>query len=313
MYGYDPNWMMQEQLRQRAMRRTFSVQGWALLIYTIIMNVVVIGITVMDSLSGTNQDNSGWGYLLTIGIGFLLLLLWKKPRFCFGTVWKRGRTMGVGSFLALLALCLSAQLVSQIFVIVIELFLNQMGLSLLGYMESIQSGDDWGLFLYMSLGAPISEEILFRGLVLRSVEPYGKKFAIFSSALLFGLFHGNLVQIAFAFLVGLVLAYVTVEYSIGWAMVLHMFNNLIFADTLPRLLGAYLPQWENLLSWAMILGAAGVSAVILIVKRKSIRAYLRQERTDPLCDNMFFSAPGIIVLMIVMLLSTVLSLFAMAV
>ena len=313
MYSYDYNRMMQEQMRLKAMRRNFSTLGWALLIYTIIMNVIVITVTIMDELSGTGRDNSGWGYLLTIAVGLVLLLLWKKPRFCFGTVWQRGKPMKLGSFLALLALCMSAQLVSQVVMIVMELFLNQFGLSVVEYLMSVQDGDTLGMFLYMAVGAPVSEEILFRGFALRSMEPYGKKFAIFASALLFGLFHGNLIQIPFALVVGLVLGYVAVEHSIAWAMVLHMFNNLVFADMLPRLMGAFVPQWENLLTWAMILGSAVASVVILIVKRKAVGVYLRRERTDPQCDNQFFSAPGIIALMIVVLLSMVLSLFAMAV
>ena len=219
--------------------------------------------------------------------------------------------MKAGSFLALLVLCLSAQLVSQIVMILLELVLNQFGLSLMEYLLSAESGDTLAMFLYMSLGAPVSEEILFRGLVMRSMEPYGKKFAIFASALLFGLFHGNLIQIPFAFVIGLVLGYVATEYSVVWAMVLHMFNNLIFADTLPRLLGAHIPQWENMLTWAMILGSALAALVILLVKRKTIGAYLRCERTDPLCRKAFFTAPGIIVLMVVMALLTVMTLAVM--
>ena len=114
------------------------------------------------------------------------------------------------------------------------------------------------------------------------------------------------------FAVGLVLGYVAMEYNILWAMALHMFNNLIYADTMTRLMGEFLPKWENLLSWLMILLTALASVVILIVKRKAIGDYLQRERTDQLSVKAFFSSPGIIVLMVILLLSTVVTLFSMA-
>lgn len=302
--------------RLRALRRRFSAVGWALLIYYVIMNAAVAAVMIFDLMQGIllgqTQDHSTWGYFLAIAVGCVLLLLWKKSDFCFKTLWRRGRPMKPGSLLALLTLCLGAQFISQIVMILLELIFNSLGKSMMDYLLSIQSDDTLAMFLYVGIGAPISEELLFRGLVLRTMEPYGKKFAIFASALLFGLFHGNLIQIPFAFAVGLVLGYVAVEYNIVWAMALHMFNNLIYADTAPRLLEAFLPKWENALSWAVILLTAAGSLVILLVKRRAVSAYLRRERTDPLCPKAFFSAAGIIVFMAVLLLTTAVALFLMA-
>ena len=312
MYEYE----MYERMRLRTMRRTFSTLGWALLIYNVLMTVIVVVVVFMDALNaelfGQSRDHSGWGYLLTIAVGGVILLLWKKPRFCLGTLWQRGKPMKLGSFFALLTLCLGAQFISQMTLILLEVIFNSFGLSVMDYLLTLEMGDTFSMFLYMSLGAPLSEEILFRGLVMRSMEPYGKKFAIFASALLFGLFHGNLIQIPFAFAVGLVLGYVAMEYNIAWAVVLHMFNNLIFADSLPRLMGVFAPRWENLLSWAIILLTAIASAVIRITRRRAIGDYLRREQTDKLCLKAFFGAAGIIVLMIVLILSTVGTLFMMA-
>ncbi len=71
------------------------------------------------------------------------------------------------------------------------------------------------------------EEFLFRGAIMGSLMKFGKPFAIFTSAILFGLMHGNLVQIPFAFLVGLVLGFAVVETNSIWTGVLiHFLNNL---------------------------------------------------------------------------------------
>lgn len=56
--------------------------------------------------------------------------------------------------------------------------------------------------------APIAEEFVFRGLVYRRARAYrGVKWGIFLSALLFGIFHLNMVQGIFAFLLGLFFAW----------------------------------------------------------------------------------------------------------
>lgn len=315
---------MYEQFRLKELRGVYSKQGWAMLIYYGILNLVVMIFMFADAFvqgfnaaaSGQPVDmehmtesmmaNSAWGYFVAIGIGLLILLLWKKRKFCFETLWKKGRPMKFGSFIALFVVFMSAQLLTQILAIGLELILNQFGKSLEALMESAGGdADTLGMFLYVGLGAPISEEILFRGLVLRSMEPYGKKFAIFASALMFGLYHGNIIQIPFAFAVGLVLGYVTVEYNIGWAMVLHMFNNLILSDSLTRL-SAYLPEpWGDLAVWLFIIGCSIAALVVLLVNIPKIKLWLRRYQDDPLCAKAFWGAPGIITLVVVMGVMTV--------
>lgn len=314
-YRYSYYWNYQQYLQQqhlRQLRRGYSAQGWALLVYYGILNAAVIIVMVLDmilqmgsSIQQTGQidynwvmeqiyKNSGWGYFVAIGFGFLALLLWKKSKFTFGTIWQKNRPMKVGGFLQILSIFMSAQMIFMLLSLLAELILNQMGLTT--QPAEAMELDGLSMFLYTGLGAPISEEILFRGLILRSVEPYGKKFAIFSSALLFGLFHGNLSQAPFAFVVGLVLGYVTVEHNIVWAMVLHMFNNLIISDNLDRLSKLMPGDTGTLLAWVIIGLFTLAAIIILIVQRKNIRAYLQSNKDDPLCAKAFWSAPGIIVL-----------------
>jgi membrane protease YdiL (CAAX protease family) len=116
--------------------------------------------------------------------------------------------------------------------------------------------------LYVVVLGPIFEEIIFRGAVLRSLQPYGNNFAIVLSSILFGVYHLVLFQGVFAFFVGLVLAYCTLRFSIKWSMLLHILNNA-FAMTLlytnPDMLilvGIYL----LLLVLALIAGILGFKA-----------------------------------------------------
>ena len=317
---------MNEAYRLKELRNVYSQQGLILLAYYGILNAAVFLMMFVETffksfvliLSGQEVEleqltqsmeaNSGWGYFLAIAIGFLILLLWKKPRYMSRTVWKPGKPMRLGSFLALLAIFISAQLGIQVLYMLLELLVNQFGLSMADAMESAGgSMDSLSMFLYVGLGAPISEEILFRGLILRSMEPYGKKFAIFASSMLFGLYHANFVQIPFAFMVGLVLGYVTVEYNIGWAIVLHMFNNLILSDTLTRLMEPLGMPWSELWFWVLIIGCAIAAAAILVVKRREVKAWFGQYRDDPLCARAFWGAGGIIALTVLMALLTLFS------
>lgn len=308
---------MDEQLRLQYIRHTCSVQGWTLLVYLGIMNAAVIVVTIFGAIAqaitgSMNMDQlmdaSGWGYFLSIGIGLLILLLWKKPEFCFHTLWQRGKPMKTGRFLGILAVFLSIQMLAVLLSLLMDWIAWIAGFEMTD-MGDI-STDSLSMFLYVGLGAPISEELLFRGLILRSLEPFGKKFSIFASALLFGLFHGNLSQAPFAVGVGVILGYVTLEHNIGWAMVLHMFNNLILSDTLFRLLSHWFGDWGAALMWGVILLFSLAAVVVLIVQRKKIVAYLRREYDDPLCTRAFFSAPGIIVLLIVLALTIAFTTFS---
>ena len=121
-------------------------------------------------------------------------------------------------------------------------------------------------------------------------------FAILSSAILFGLFHGNLLQTPYALLMGLVLGYVTVEYSIGWAIALHMFNNLVLADLLTRLTANWSEMAYGTLNLILFGGSAVISVWILLRNRGEIRAYRGSDWIDRRCLKCFFTSGGILAL-----------------
>ncbi len=84
------------------------------------------------------------------------------------------------------------------------------------------------LFVQLAIIAPLFEEYWFRGMVMQSLRPYGNGFAIFVSALLFGLTHANFQQFFYAFLIGIFLGYIAISTkSLVTTTVLHaMFNSI---------------------------------------------------------------------------------------
>ena len=65
-----------------------------------------------------------------------------------------------------------------------------------------------------------------RGFVLGALRPHGDKMAIVITAVLFGLIHGNVLQLPFAFILGIMLGWLTVQTGSIWpAVVFHFTNN----------------------------------------------------------------------------------------
>ena len=136
--------------------------------------------------------------------------------------------------------------------------------------------------------------------------PTGKKFAIFASAFLFGMFHGNIVQTPFAFALGLVLGYVTVEHSLIWAIVLHMINNLVLGEMLPYVVAPLPVVGQKVIYDTINWGCAAAALLICICKWKQIKRYLFEKHMHPLCFKCFFSSPVVLVFTGLMLLNMIL-------
>lgn len=87
-------------------------------------------------------------------------------------------------------------------------------------------------FVQAVILAPIFEEFWFRGVLLESLRPYGNGFAVFLTAILFGITHANLAQFFYATVIGIFLAYVAIHTgSIIVPMILHAMMNGISAIT----------------------------------------------------------------------------------
>ena len=90
--------------------------------------------------------------------------------------------------------------------------------------------------------------------------------------------HANVVQIVFAFFVGLVLAYITEEYSIKWAILIHIINNFVFAE-LTGIAGKIVGEtFEILLTNSFVVGFFVVGVLTLWKNREAIAEYLDKNR-----------------------------------
>ena len=298
---------MNDKELRKFYRRQFAPISWWLVGYYFLMNVAVIGAIEIQRIlfNPTTEQLNGnaWGYLAACIIGMLIMLLWKGVPFWKDKVLARGRAMEFKDFMILLMLTIGCQLAASVGAILLEL-LSAIDLSAQASIESATSQPDtFSMFLYVGVFAPVFEELIFRGFVMQSLKPFGKKFAILGAAILFGLFHGNLFQSPYALLVGLVLGYAAMEYSIFWAMLLHMINNLVLGDMFQRL-DALIPGGIVVTLLGLIIIGTGVGSIVYIcVRNQKLRGYEYWNRINGKCVKALLFNAGSIVLMILMALN----------
>ena len=314
----------QPEIAAKALRRQANVQGGALLVYRVIMNVAVFAVgfavafaeafqlalagennfgVMMEVVTESLMATMGWGYLAAVLIGWLILRLWKKNTFFKEEIYRPGKPMGVGAFVALVCLTFGCQLPAQLLTLALEWLANLFGRSIVEVLEANAVDlNDPAMWLYVCLAAPITEELLFRGLVMRSIAPYGKKFAIVVSAVLFGLYHGNPIQTPYAILVGLILGYVAMEYNVIWAMVLHMMNNLLLGDSMPRLLERLPYDLAESVSWVVLVLFFLAALVVLLIKWRKVAENAREETVEAWQRKAFWHSPCVVILCLMCLM-----------
>ncbi len=82
--------------------------------------------------------------------------------------------------------------------------------------------------IYSCLVAPVTEELLYRGFILKSFSRVSQHFGIIISALFFGLSHGNIAQFILAFIMGIFMGYITIKHnSVLPSIIIHVAVNTL--------------------------------------------------------------------------------------
>lgn len=86
------------------------------------------------------------------------------------------------------------------------------------------------IFIGTAIVPPLFEEFALRGVLMQNLRKYGDGFAILTSAFAFGIFHGNIVQMPFAFLCGLFIGYAVIATESLWTgIIIHALMNAMSA------------------------------------------------------------------------------------
>lgn len=234
-----------DRVEYRNLKRQYSIGGWcvifqfaaSLVLSVLLTNVVQIIMDAVNGKAGTDTYEYMYNSSIIVGINMLVFLISNVVFTFVGLKWAgykarsliktRDFTFGRGVQYCLIAAFLwTASVYCGTFV---EMIMNKFGMTC--------AVDQTGLgetplamavmYLYSCIIAPVTEEMMFRGMLLKVFSRANQRFAIFATAFFFGLAHGNIPQFILAFVMGIFLAQVTMKHnSIIPAIVVHIFVNV---------------------------------------------------------------------------------------
>ena len=216
------------------------------------------------------------------GSAIAILVFYKKQKIAFlPTVKTHHQKLSLKQVAIIIVLLLGCQFVFNQVANIFEVALNVIGFSAKKEVELATVGHHSSMyFLYAAFMGPLVEELVMRGGIAYRLQKYGKVFSIIFSAIVFGFFHMNFVQGVFAFLVGIMLAYIAIEYSFGWAVFFHILNNFGFNLILGTFMTSMVGEAQaETISLTIMSITAVVSVILLGMYRKQIVQYIQENRT----------------------------------
>lgn len=328
-YGWNQFQVIKEQER-RGLRRDANFVGIGMLVLTAAMQLVfplvllvlfMLRVVSPQNMAQPNLGLSNTAYLLVymlvyiIAMGFPMIftaLIARRRINPFAPAKKVPVFTFLLGLLGGLAICVVANFVASLTVS----FFSQFGIQPPD-MPSFLVDTPLSLALNILIVAVLPaflEEMVFRGYVLQALRPYGGMTAIVCSSLLFSLMHGNILQIPFAFLVGMVLGFLVVQTNNIWiAVTLHFLNNFMAVLLEYGTLHTPDDQAANrlVLLVYLIVVLVGLAAVIALSYRRSALtervAPPRSALTAGERAGTVFTAPAFLISVVVFLLLTLLT------
>ena len=258
-------------LRLRGHRERFSRLGWALVAQMAAMLAVQTALLLAAQVLAPVLVRSGvflWLVSVLSAYGAGVPAAWLVLRGTEEAPPQPGAPLGPGrffrSYLAGLGLMYLVNLATLALMGLVGLLRGQT------VENPVDNMADYPLALNLLLGcviAPVCEEYLFRGLLLNRLRPYGERFAVWASALCFGLFHGNFSQFFYACAIGVLFAGVVLKTGrLRQAMLLHALINFVGTGLIPLLSG--LGEAGNWLLTLLVLAAMFVGLAFLPAMRR---------------------------------------------
>lgn len=180
------------------------------------------------------DDNSSMAYQIIASILFILVpfviayAVLKKKK--LAGILPMGTTYNTKAAVGLTMLCVPLMIFSTFAINFVSTFIQGfMGVTFTTGVEDPKILGAEGIFIAVLSTAvlpAILEEIVVRGIIMQPLRRFGDKFAIVASALIFGIMHGNMVQIPYTVVAGLFLGYLVIATGSLWpSIILHFINN----------------------------------------------------------------------------------------
>ncbi|GAA0180188.1 hypothetical protein SH2C18_29270 [Clostridium sediminicola] len=303
----------EDKVIKKLMKKDFNKLGLALVMNELVLNVVVfiiiIGTMIIQMINNPNMgedqfmqilDNASFNGIMSIiasFIAFIPILIYRRKKFLQYDLVVENKKFTIKIVIIGFIILFSMNATLGVFVEGLEFLLNGVGLTARGALEDLEILNQPSIVMVLStcIVGPIFEEFVYRGVVLRTLEKYGRWFAILVSSILFGLMHGNFYQIFMAVGIGIILGYLTTEYSIKIAIILHICNNTmvqLLSEINARVSGNIVDVINISLTAASI-----IIVIITFVRNKSyIKSWLESNRFEKKITLRFFTSITIIII-----------------
>ena len=281
-----------DAVETRQLKNEINLVAFALIMYTLVIYCIAAlnlgGRVLVNRLFDTpltnrllmSLDADAVPDILAAVLGTVVVFRLTRSGPVFSALFRRGKKMPFPVFVSCLCVLCAIQFASVWLDTLLEYCFNMVGLSLMESLEqATATSASVSAFLYTCVAAPVCEELVYRGCAMQRLKPCGRLFAIVISAVFFAVMHANLPQMLFAFAAGLLFGYVATEYSVLHAVCLHFVNNFLLGDLFDYAC-APLPDSLVTLLFYFLFGTLSVCAVIvLLLYRKDIAAYIRENRS----------------------------------
>ena len=227
------------------------------------------GMTLLGSLLET-----GWGLwalsyapLYCIAVPVFILLLQKLVPGTPGTAGSAALT--AGGWLRWLVLCLGVTYLFNFVSLGITALLGMLkGGAVQNPLALMQmNSSPLATFLFACVLAPVGEEFLFRKLLYDKIGGYGVRTYVLVGAFLFALFHANLSQLLYAFVLGAVFCYIYAHTGkLRYTILLHVAINTIGTMAAPLFI-QYGGIWGTAAVGILVLVSIAAGAVIAARRR----------------------------------------------
>jgi membrane protease YdiL (CAAX protease family) len=135
-------------------------------------------------------------------------------------------------------------------------------------LNPLTKGNLFIMILTIGIVVPFAEEFLFRGVIYRTLSKnISIPATIIIQGVLFGIYHGNLIQGAYASLLGIIFGFITYKTQSLWpAIIAHMTNNTI-ALIIPAAMGNIFNTTTCIIF--AIIGLSGTITTIFFINKNN--------------------------------------------
>ena len=275
-------------MNERTAKQNFSSMGLALFIFIVGVSALQIGISLAVAHFADPNAYPTWAFwvltfvpMYCIGLPVLYILMKRIPREDL----VQTEEFGFGRWLKCFIIAIFLMILGSLIGTIVGAIFDKFGLNTSAAVDTILSNSSFIGNIVLAVLAPIVEEFIFRKWLIDRMHVYGGRIAVMTSALMFGLFHGNFSQFFYAFFLGIVFGYV--YYKSGKVIntiLMHMIINFCGGVIAPMLLqGIDLTDAEAMMSNPKIggliiyeivmYGLAIAGLILFIMNRKRITFY----------------------------------------